>query len=152
MSNGNDQQSGTITADDVRRWKEERARLEARIAQIVRKIDAAELLFPGIGSVDQMPPATHRPTSRGGSMGDAVIAAIREAGAPLAPPEIRRRLENAGFEEKLGRNPNYLYTVIFRLFRRGELVREGDRYRLPDVESPQEVSGGDDHPREFTLN
>lgn len=88
-----------------------------------------------------------------GSMGDAAKNAIREAGVPLAPPDIRRKLETSGFAEQLGKNPNYLYTVIFRLFRRGELVRDGERYRLPDGdESPMEVAGADDRPRELTLN
>lgn len=153
MSSHDDHQSATLSAEDVRQWKNERSRLEARISQLTRKIEAAELLFPGIGSAEPVRAISRKEAAGVGSMGDAAKNAIREAGVPLAPPEIRRKLETSGFAEQLGKNPNYLYTVIFRLFRRGELVRDGERYRLPDGdESPMEVAGADHRPRELTLN
>ena len=91
-------------------------------------------------------------------MGDGIKAAIREAGSPLGPPDLRQKLEAAGFSDKLHKNPNYLYTVIFRLARRGEIVRDGDRYRLPHEgdssgdDSSEGVAGGSGYPRELTLN
>ena len=151
MSNSDEPKSATLTANDVRQWKEERNRLEARIAQITRKIEAAELLFPGIGSADVTRTPARKVASGGSSMGEAVKIAIRGAGVPLAPPDIRQRLQNSVFAEQLSNNPNYLYTVIFRLAKRGELIREGDRYRLPPEENAGEAAGEDDLPRALRL-
>lgn len=78
-------------------------------------------------------------------------AAILEAGSSLGPSEIRERVERLGFAEQLSKNPNYLYTVIFRLTSRGELVREGDRYRLPTGDNPPEEAAGVNVPRLFTF-
>lgn len=133
----------TITLD-VARLRADEARLDAEIKKrqdelgVVRaKLQAIALLAPHAVSngadADESEDDT-QPTS-------VLWRNMIETDANLKPGEIRTRLQTLGFADKMKDNQNFAYGVIWRLTKRGLLVKKYGKYRAVRKESPQGDAG-----------
>jgi hypothetical protein len=63
---------------------------------------------------------------------DYIAQVLLEAGEPLSPSEIQRRLPEAGYESS-STNPRSFYNTVFQALQRYEAFeKEGKKYRLAD--------------------
>jgi len=149
-----------LTADDLLRWREEDKRLEEKIRQLQqeradvrRKLEAAEVFAERLSDGQE----TVLPVAQGGDStdeGDSIparlVANLRETGDSLTIKQIRQRLIDLGFSEKLRVRPNYHYATTYRLTRRGRLLRRGNRYRAASISSSKEETGAVAAPESVT--
>lgn len=71
---------------------------------------------------------------------DLILAALRSAGKALSPGAILDEVrKNDAAAEKMQRNPQYGYTVLGRMNRRGQIEKRGKLYALPGT-----PDGGED--------
>jgi hypothetical protein len=143
-----------LTAEDLLRWREEDKRLEEQIrllqqqrSEVKRKLDAAEVfaerLAPSHADLELTPPAARVAI---GDAGDSAPKALCEnmarTGDSLKVNQIKQRLIEIGFAEKIKAQPNYHYQLVYRLTKSGRLLRRGERYRAAPKSSPEGETEG----------
>src|SRR6202023_3954308 len=62
--------------------------------------------------------------------------ALREAGESLNVRQIKARLIELGFGDKFKTQPNYHYSLVYRLSKSSKLLKRGSKYRAPPASSP----------------
>ena len=158
MSKGN----VLLTAEDLLRWREEASRLDEQIrhlqqkrAEVKRKLDAAEVFaerLPAGHAQAELAPKVSSIRAADAD-GDSAPKALREnmakTGDSLKVNQIKQRLIEIGFAEKVRAQPNYHYQLVYRLTKSGQLLRRGERYRAAPKSSPEgetEAFGASVHP------
>jgi hypothetical protein len=138
-----------LTAEDLLRWREEDKRLEEQIrllqqqrSEVKRKLDAAEVfaerLPPSQSDLELTPPPARITI---GDAGDSAPKALYEdllkTGDSLNVKQVKARLMEIGFAEKVRAQPNYHYQLVYRLTKSGKLLRRGQKYRAAPKSSPE---------------
>jgi hypothetical protein len=148
MSKGN----VLLTAEDLLRWREEDKKLDEEIRQrqqrrneLKRKLDAAEVFAEPLSdaSSDNDPPPNSPDADAGGeSPPQALHANLLKTGESLNVKQIKARLIELGFGERLKAQPNYHYQLVYRLTKGDKLLRRGTRYRAAPISSSKEEAEG----------
>lgn len=137
-----------LTAADLLKWREEDKQLDERIRQlqqqrseIKRKLDAAEV-FAGALSLGPIEPSLpkingHATDESSDSPPALLCANLRKTGESLNVRQIKARLIELGFEDKFKTQPNYHYSLAYRLSKSGKLLKQGSKYRAPPTSSPE---------------
>lgn len=73
------------------------------------------------------------------TIGDEVVELLRD-GKPRVPKDIFDALPDEEMREKLSNNPNYGYTVLGRLLKRGLLKRADGFYSIAKKEAPSSAA------------
>lgn len=131
-----------LTRAQVERWLEEHdilkrqaADIQSRVATVEQKLSAAEVLLgrPLINRGGASSDSESAGDDDGSeNMAEATLRIAQERGVPLTNQQLVSALrEIPEFAERLDRNPNYFYTMISRLAKRGALVKDGGTYRHP---------------------
>lgn len=113
----------------------ERDRLRLELKRIEDAIEAAERAARKEGSSPASPGTAASVASflygkRKRSLKDYIAQVLLEAGEPLSPCEIQRRLSAVGYAPRSA-NPRSLYNTIFQVLQRYEAFeKEGCKYRL----------------------
>jgi hypothetical protein len=116
-----------ITTETVRAWHKELERLRDEVARLNKKIEAAAVL--GLTVEEPSDPAALLESES--SLPDLILAAMRERGVPLRPPEVKKLLLDAGMpESRFGKNGSYFYSSLMRLAKRGLIQKRGKRYSV----------------------
>jgi hypothetical protein len=69
---------------------------------------------------------------------------MQASGASLKIGDIRRRLVELGFDQKIKESaPNYIYGLVGRLVTTQRLLKRGMKYRAAPSSSSQEETGAD---------
>jgi uncharacterized protein YdcH (DUF465 family) len=118
----------------------ERDRLRLEIRRIEDSIDALERhqaeearRVPESGGA---PPPGFLSGRRKKGLKDFIAQVLLDAGEPLAPAEIQRRLPEAGYASSSA-NPRSFYNTVFQALQRYEAFRkEGRKYALADAVVP----------------
>jgi hypothetical protein len=139
-----------LTAEDLLRWREEDGQLDEQIrqlqqkrAEVKRKLDAAEVFAERLSAVHadaEMTPrvaVTRTADADGDSAPKALCENMARTGDSLKVNQIKQRLIEIGFAEKVKAQPNYHYQLVYRLTKSGRLLRRGERYRAAPKSSPQ---------------
>jgi hypothetical protein len=139
-----------LTADDLLRWRTEDKELDDQIralqlrrAEVKRKLDAAEVFAEKLSATPDRPTAPPAPSQtpdddeEGDSAPKALVANLAMTGESLNVKQVRARLIELGFGEKIKTRPNYHYSLVYRLTRRGKLLRRGTKYRAAPISSPE---------------
>lgn len=136
-----------LTAGDLLKWREEDKQLDEQIHQlqqwrseIKRKLDAAEVFAaPSLAPIESPSPQVNGHDT--GESSDSPIAllcaSLRKTGESLNVRQIRARLIELGFGDKIKAQPNYPYSVVYRLTKSGKLLKRASRYRAPPASSPE---------------
>jgi hypothetical protein len=138
-----------LTAADLLRWREEDKKLEEEIrrlqlkrADVKRKLDAAEVFAEALSPGTLDPDLSSGPLGASRDDGDSIpaklIENLRQTGDSLTIKQIKQRLIDIGFGERIRAHPNYHYATAYRLTKRGRLLRRGSRYRAPPISSSEE--------------
>ena len=145
-----------ITATRVKGWVDTQLRLESEIeslkeelAQINQRLEAVSVFTSGAAfdeddtefpsQIQELPgPEIPLPT---------ILRTIYgEANQSLATAAVKAELRKRNYPmEKLGKNGAYLYTVIRRLHKRGDLQKRGRGYAMtkkPEAPEGASVGGG----------
>ncbi len=141
-----------LTASDVMKWRDEDKRLEEEIREkqqrrndLRRKLDAAEIFAETPSYQAPNPeistPSGHESDIDAESAPVALCANLSKTGESLKVHQIRTRLIELGFEGKFKTQPNYHYSLAYRLSKSGKLVKRGAKYRTPPVNSPEGETG-----------
>lgn len=127
----------------------EMEQLGKEFALVVKKLEAIPLFLPSANGTSEEPKEEQAPTSHRVNVGDAVnprdfIDAQESPSAPMAVKlalqerprmtavEIRNAITKLGIpKERLGLTGSYLYTVLGRLMKKGEIQRIRGKYQLP---------------------
>ena len=136
-----------LTASDIPKWREEDKQLaeqirqlEQRRTEVKRKLDAAEV-FAGAPVAEAPAPLSngHDTEDSTDSAPVALVANLRKTGDSLKVQGIRARLIELGFEDKIKAQPNYHYSLAYRLSRgkNPKLIKRGAKYRAAPVSSPE---------------
>jgi hypothetical protein len=154
MKGGTGKSGVLLTASDVAAWREERDQLEAdikerqeRLAIIKRKLDAADMFLMEVQddprSVLADPASFFETEEEEGSdsVSDALVVNLRTTKDSLKVGQIRDRLAQIGFADKVKARPNYVYGLVYRLTKKGRLIKRGARYRAAPISSPQGETG-----------
>jgi hypothetical protein len=136
-----------LTAADLLKWREEDRqlddeirKLELRRKDIRRKIDAAEVFAAPVDPVESPSPpqaSSHDSDEPSDSIPTVLCESLSKTGDVLNVQGIKARLIELGFGEKLKTQPNYHYSLVYRLSKSGRLVKRGLKYRAPPVPSPE---------------
>ena len=62
---------------------------------------------------------------------------LRQTGDALNIKQIKQRLVDLGFGDRVRAQPNYHYATTYRLTKRGKLIRRGSKYRAAPASSPE---------------
>jgi hypothetical protein len=135
-----------LTAGDLLRMREEDKRLDDQIRQLQqrrnenkRKLDAAEVFAESLSDVSAIEQLTVPDSSESGdSIPKALYENLRQTGDALNIRQIKTRLIELGFGERVKAQPNYHYATTYRLTKRGKLLRRGQKYRAAPQSSSQE--------------
>jgi hypothetical protein len=146
-----------LTAADLLQWREDDRKLDEKIrklqqqrAELRRKLEAAEVfaerLLPeeGPSRGDSELPLHHSeddPHEDGDSIPTQLVANLTQTGDSLTVKQIRQRLIDMGFGDKVRTRPNYHYATAYRLTKKGKLLRRGNRYQAAPNSSSQEETG-----------
>ena len=140
--------------EDDKRFDEQIRELQQRRSENKRRLEAAEV-FADTVAID---PSVERPEeplqeSESDEVSDSIprllVANMRETAANLNIKQIKQRLVDLGFGDKVKAQPNYHYATAYRLTKRGKLIRRGSKYRAAPSSSPEgetEASGASVHP------
>ena len=115
----------------------ERDRLRLELRRIEDSIEAFEKLSREEAIGREAVEAAHPTASflagrRKKNLKDYIAQVLLEAGEPLSPSEIQRRLPEAGYLSS-STNPRSFYNTVFQALQRYEAFeKEGKRYRLSD--------------------
>lgn len=138
--------------DQLRRWMDERATLQAAIDALDAKLaDAAKALgidptlLPSTGSeANRLPRRPGRP--RDGTMTEYVMTLLASSPQGLTRRDVTQDLQKSDFAERVRVNPNSIYNMLARALRKGELVEvDGRLYhstRVPTGEPKEEKPPG----------
>jgi hypothetical protein len=150
-----------LTASDLLKWREEDKRLDEEIRQLQqrrsenkRRLDAAEVFADVLAIAPApAPPPQEEEEAESDEHADSIpvllVANLRETGASLNIKQIKQRLIDMGFGEKVKAHPNYHYATTYRLTKNGKLIRRGSKYRAAPLSSPEgeaEAVGASAHP------
>lgn len=120
--------------------------LQQRRSENKRKLDAAEVFADAL-SIGPVAPTLPSPSENldseepSDSIPTLLVANMRETGAVLNIKQIKQRLIDLGFGDKVKTQPNYHYQTAYRLTKRGKLLRRGTKYRAAPHGSSQEETG-----------
>lgn len=144
-----------LTAEDLLRWREEDRKLDEQIrqlqqkrAEVKRKLDAAEVFAERLpqsqADIELAPPSATARTvdAEGDSAPKALYENLVRTGDSLNVKQIKARLAEIGFAEKVRTQPNYHYQLVYRLTKSGRLLRRGQRYRAAPKASPEGETEG----------
>ncbi len=148
-----------LTSADLLRWREEDRELDEQMRQLMvrradikRKLEAAEVLAQAFETPSPagLVPAAAAASPKGANgaektdepdEGDtapvALIADMRATGASLKVQSIKAKLIELGFADKLKAQPNYHYSLAYRLTKSGKLLKRGSKYRAAPMVSPE---------------
>jgi hypothetical protein len=152
-----------LTAEEIAQWRIEQASLEEeirlrqeRLVGIKRRLDAAEVFLNdktfAVENLEPPPSAISAANGRdddddgGPSVANSLLANMVETGASLKVGQIRQRLVDIGFGERVKSNPTYVYGLVYRLAKRGRLVKRGSKYRAVVRISPEGETGASSAP------
>ena len=135
-----------LTASDLLKWREEDKRLDEEIRQLQqkrsenkRKLDAAEVFADVLAIGPPAPPEKDKESEApSDSIPALLVANLRETGDALNIRQIKQRLIDLGFGDKVKEQPNYHYQTTYRLTKRDKLIRRGQKYRAAPQGSSQE--------------
>ena len=141
-----------LTASDLLKWREEDKELDDQIrklqqrrSEVKRKLDAAEVFAEAVSPQDvggDLAPSDERESEQdSGSAPQALFSNMLSTGESLNVKQIKARLIELGFDEKVRAQPNYHYQTTYRLTKRGKLSRRGTKYRAVPLSSSQEETG-----------
>jgi hypothetical protein len=141
-----------LTAGDLLKWREEDKQLDEQIHQlqqrrseIKRKLDAAEVFAGALSLVVANPLPSkvngHDTGESSDSPPELLCANLRKTGESLTVRQIRERLIELGFEDKLKAQSNFPYGLVYRLSKSGKLLKRGSKYRAPPTSSPEGETG-----------
>lgn len=111
-----------ITDQDIAAWKAEKEELEAKLAEVKRRLEAVKLLTEGqIG--DQTLDLPERvSTETGFDKSEVLLALIEERDRYMSPREMRELLRERGETEETWREGFlYVYQVLKRLADKGRV-------------------------------
>jgi len=126
-----------LRASDLLRWQEEERQLEndirellQRQADVRRKLEAAAVFAVSLpkSPVEEAPKTTGQFEIQDDSIPSLLAANLRETGDALTVSQIRQRLIDLGFGEKVRSHPNYHYATAHRLVKQGRLLKRGSLY------------------------
>ena len=135
-----------LTAGDLLKWREEDKRLDEQIRQlqqqrseIKRKLDAGEVFAASLVPIESpLPLANGHSADESSDSPPALLCAnLRKTGESLNVRQLKARLIELGFEDKFKTQPNYHYSLAYRLSKSGKLLKRGSKYRAPPVSSPE---------------
>jgi hypothetical protein len=123
----------------------ERDRLRLELKRVEDTIEATERLSRQ-EAVEQQQEAGSRTSGmsfltrrRKKNLKDYIAQVLLDAGEPLSPSDIQRRLPEAGYESS-STNPRSFYNTVFQALQRYEAFqKEGKKYRLSDMLLKQET-------------
>lgn len=127
--------------------------LQQERADVRRKLEAAEVFAERLSGGQETAPPTVQESDQaneGDSIPGRLVANLLETGDSLTVKQIRQRLIDLGFGEKLRVRPNYHYATTYRLTKRGKLLRRGNRYRAAPISSSKEETGAVAAPESVT--
>ncbi len=138
-----------LTASDLLKWREEDQQLDEKIrqmqqrrAELKRKLDAAEVfaepLPAAAAALEPATPAAHGADEESETPPRAFLANMRKTGDSLNIKQIKARLIELGFGDRIKAQPNYHYQLVYRLARRDKLLKRGSRYRAAPISSSEE--------------
>lgn len=132
-----------LTVEDVERWRAERdvlqhkvATLNGQIENLTRKLDAAHIFMSEASTQALLLTADDGDGEDGGttSMRMSIRQALSAAVNGLKYAELKERLcENPEFNQRLARNPQYIYTAVGRLAQKRQLIKHGNRIFAPEL-------------------
>ena len=125
-----------LTSSEVEAWREEKAKLEQEIAvkqqrlvDLEQLLVAASLLMRARGITPAEGNETQTPG--GETLPDMIINILQERVGPISNNEIKALMNKSGLgRARLKGNPNYYYTAMSRLIKRGLVTKDGDRYEI----------------------
>jgi hypothetical protein len=140
-----------LTSADLVKWREEDKELDEQMrklmvkrADIKRRLEAAEVLAQAFQEPSHTPDAPAPPLANGHGEGDdaesapvALLAHMRKSGASLNVQGIKAALIELGFSDKVEAQPNYHYSLTYRLSKSGKLLKRGSKYRAAPISSPE---------------
>jgi hypothetical protein len=132
----------------------ERDRLRLELRRIEDTIEALERLntkgLEGGEDDGAHPQRSFLAGKRRRNLKDYIAQVLLEAGEPLSPSEIQRRLPGAGYESS-STNPRSFYNTVFQALQRYEAFeKEGKKYRLADRTLDEQQATPDILPRNKT--
>ena len=141
-----------LTASDVMKWRvqerelgEKILKLQQQHSDLQKKLSAAEVFALPDAPMDvesQVQPNGHdikepadsAPTD---SAPIAICANLQKTGESLKVRQIRDRLIELGFGEKIRMQPNFSYSLVYRLSQSGKLLKRGSKYRAPPASATE---------------
>ncbi|HEY5046855.1 MAG TPA: hypothetical protein VII49_02405 [Rhizomicrobium sp.] len=137
-----------LTAGDLLNWRaedkqldEEIRQLQQRRSEIKRKLDAAEVIAAALSLSPPEPPSARANGQDSEDQSDspavALCANLTKTGESLKAPQVRERLIDLGFAERLKKTPSYHYALLHRLSHNGKLIKRGSKYRAAPTPSPE---------------
>lgn len=125
-----------LKESDVQAWRAERDKLlrqmdemQSRVAVLAKKLEAAALLV-GEPVPAANPRAKESEVPERQSMSDAALAIAQQSNRTMRHDDIKAELsKDAEFRRMLENSPNYYYTMISRLIKRGQLLKDGEGFR-----------------------
>lgn len=140
-----------LTASDLLKWREEDRQLDEEIRQkqqrradLKRKLDAAEVFAepvatPAAAAVPEpATPAAHGADEESETPPQVFLANMRKTGDSLNIKQIKARLIELGFGDRIKAQPNYHYQLAYRLTRGTKLLKRGAKYRAAPIVLPEE--------------
>ena len=105
--------------------------LGTAIDDYITNVVTAQLLFlEAEESEEIMAHEAREVTREADTMAAGVLRILQRSNAIMEPKEIRNALKQLDvWANQIERNPNYFYTVLSRLQRRGKIVKTGKKYR-----------------------
>jgi len=136
-----------LTASDIPKWRDEDRQLTEQIHQLEqrrdevrRKLEAAKVFEPSPSAEVHVGLANgHDGEDSTDSAPTALISNLRKTGDSLKVQGIKARLIELGFGDKLKAQPNYHYSLAYRLSRgeKPKLIKRGAKYRAAPISSPE---------------
>jgi hypothetical protein len=139
-----------LTASDLLKWREEDQQLDEKIRQmqqrradLKRKLEAAEVFAEPVATPaaaaapEPATPAAHGADEESETPPQAFLANMRKTGDSLNIKQIRQRLIELGFGDRIKTQPNYHYQLVYRLARGNKLLKRGSKYRAAPTVLPE---------------
>lgn len=116
-----------VSAASIREIEKKLDALDVQRAELVASLEAMRTLL-GMGGQKPSGRAVEKPAEVG-NVPKAFLTAMDSATGGLTPREIREAVLGLGVKQaQLGATGNYLYSVIARALKRGDVVKRGARY------------------------
>lgn len=125
-----------LTSSEVEAWRGEKVKLEQEIAVKQQRLNdleqllvAASLLMRARGITPTEGNETQAPG--GETLPDMIINILQERVGPISNNEIKALINKSGYgRARLRDNPNYYYTAMGRLVKRGLITKDGAQYEI----------------------